>query len=266
MKKYLLLLCLISLPALAALEFKIFTLQHRFASDLLPVVQPMVGLGGTATGMNNQLIIRADSTQMREIEAIVAQLDAAQVNRKITVNSNQTKQSNGTSFGASGTINSGRVVISNGRRLPSNSGRIDIEQNSRNSQQSSQQFITVLDGQRAFIRVGQLVPYTQDWVTIIGRYAQFQQTTDWQDISTGFAVRPRTVGNIVELEITPRIAQLNSQQFIDFEELSTVVRTPLGAWVDIGGLMQQRDEVSQKILSQQSGYSSETSQLTVKVD
>lgn len=266
MKKYLLLLCLFSLPALAALEFKIFTLQHRFASDLLPVVQPMVGLGGTATGINNQLIIRADSAQMRDIEAIVAQLDAARINRTITVQSNQANLADGTSLGASGTIQTGRVVISNGRRLPNQSGRIDIEQNSRQSQQSSQQLITVLDGERAFIRVGQLVPYTQAWVSITGRYAQLNQTTDWQDISTGFAVRPRTIGNMVELEITPRIAQINGQQLIDFEELSTVVRVPLGAWVDIAGVMQQRDEVSQKILSQQSRYSSESSQLKVKVD
>ena len=58
---------LASAPVLAETEFKIISLQHRFASDLLPTIVPMVGLDGTATGMNNQLILRAQPERMREI-------------------------------------------------------------------------------------------------------------------------------------------------------------------------------------------------------
>ncbi|MDE0925629.1 MAG: hypothetical protein OR997_00845 [Methylophilaceae bacterium] len=42
------------------------------------------------------------------------------------------------------------------------------------------------------------------------RYIQVDRITDWLEVSTGFAVRPRTIGNQVELEVTPRIASLNS--------------------------------------------------------
>ncbi|HSF71497.1 MAG TPA: nodulation protein NolW, partial [Methylotenera sp.] len=72
--------------------------------------------------------------------------------------------------------------------------------------------------------------------------------------------------NEVELEITPRIARMNNQGFIDFEELTTVIRTRLGSWVDVGGTMQQNDEVSRKILGSQSSYSQQNSSLSVKVD
>ena len=41
-------LLLIGSNALAEIEFKMITLQHRFASDLLPTILPMVGLDGTA--------------------------------------------------------------------------------------------------------------------------------------------------------------------------------------------------------------------------
>ena len=71
MKKLLFVLLLISCTALAETEFKIITLQHRFASDLLPMIEPMVGADGTATGMNNQLILRAQPARMREIEEVV---------------------------------------------------------------------------------------------------------------------------------------------------------------------------------------------------
>lgn len=51
----------------AETEFKIITLQHQFADNLLPIIPPMVGADGTATGMQNQLILRASPDRMREI-------------------------------------------------------------------------------------------------------------------------------------------------------------------------------------------------------
>ena len=266
MKKYLLILLLLSFSAFAETEFKIFTLQHRFASDLLPTINPMVGTDGTASGIDNQLIIRTQPERMREIEATVAKLDAARANRKISVNTSNNLQSQRERVEVTGSRKIGKVTVSNDRRAKPGSSGIDIENSSSNTNQNSQQFINVLDGERAFIRVGQIVPFTQEWVTISRRYIQVDRFTDWREVTTGFAVRPRTVGNNVELEITPRIAKPNNQGFIDFEELTTVINTTLGNWVDIGGTMQQNDEVSRKILGWQSDASLKTSNLSVKVD
>ena len=266
MKKLLFILLLISCAAFAETEFKIITLQHRFASDLLPIIEPMVGADGTATGMNNQLILRAQPARMREIEEVVTKLDAARVNRKITVNTSNNLQSQQERVEAKGATKVGKVTVSNDRRAKPNTGRVEVENSSSNSSQNSNQFINVLDGERAFIRVGQIVPFTQEWVTITRRYVQVDRFTDWHEISTGFAVRPRTVGNNVELEITPRIARLNNQGFIDFEELTTIMRVSLGNWVDIGGAMQQNDEVSRKILGLQSTSSQQNSSLSIKVE
>ena len=266
MKKYLLILLLLSFSAFAETEFKIFTLQHRFASDLLPIINPMVGTDGTASGIDNQLIIRTQPERMREIEATVAKLDAARANRKISVNTSNNLQSQHERVEVTGSRKIGKVTVSNDRRAKPGSSGIDIENSSSNTNQNSQQFINVLDGERAFIRVGQIVPFTQEWVTISRRYIQVDRFTDWREVTTGFAVRPRTVGNNVELEITPRIAKPNNQGFIDFEELTTVINTTLGNWVDIGGTMQQNDEISRKILGLQSGASHKTSYLSVKVD
>ena len=270
MKKILLILLFFCTSSFAQTEFKIFTLQHHFANDLLPIIEPMVGMDGTANGINNQLIIRANPERMREIEATIVKLDTARVNRKISVNTSSNSQTQRERVEASGSTKVGKVTVSNDRRAQNsnkpNSGRVEVENSSSNSSQNSNQFISVLDGERAFIRVGQIVPFTQEWVTITRRYIQVDRFTDWREITTGFAVRPRTIGNDVELEITPRIARLNNQGYIDFEELTTVVRTTLGNWVDIGGTMQQNDEVSRKILARQSASSQQNSNLSVKVD
>lgn len=276
MMKKLFLICLLFCSSVfmqsasAETEFKIFTLQHRFANDLLPMIDPMVGADGTANGVDNQLIVRAQPDRMREIEALVAKFDAARVNRKITVSTSNNVQSQQKRVEATGSTKVGKVTVSNDRRARPNSGNIDIENSTHNTRQNSNQFINVLDGERAFIRVGQLVPFSQEWITVTRRYVQLERFTDWREVTTGFAVRPRTVGNpnekIVELEITPRIARLNGQGFIDFEELTTVIRTSLGSWVDIGGTMQNNDEVSRKILGFQTSASQQNSALSVKVD
>jgi type II secretory pathway component GspD/PulD (secretin) len=252
--------------AQAETEFKIITLQHRFANDLLPIIEPMVGAEGTATGIRNQLILRATPERMREIETTVAELDAARVNRRITVNSSNQSRTLRERIEASGKVNVGNVTIGNDRNVKPNTGNIEIENRTSNTHLNSSQFLNVLDGERAFIRVGQAVPFTQEWVNIIGRYIQIDRTTDWHDVTTGFAVRPRTIGNQVELEITPRIARMNSLGYIDFEELSTIVRVSLGEWVDIGSAMQNHDDVSRKILGFQNTASQQYSNLVIKVD
>jgi len=266
MKKLLFALLMMSFSAFAETEFKIITLQHLFASDLLPIVEPMVGADGVANGMNNQLIVRAAPERMREIEVIVAKLDVARVNRKITVKASSYVQTQQERTEANGAVKVGKVTVANDRRAALNTGRVEVDRNRSNSTQDSNQFVSVLDGERAFIHVGQSVPFTQEWVTITRRYVQIERTTDWQEISTGFAVRPRTVGNQVELEITPRIAKLNSSGYIDFEDLKTTLRVNLGDWVDIGGTMQTNDEVSRKILGLQNISSQQKSNLVIKVE
>ena len=257
---------LASAPVLAETEFKIISLQHRFASDLLPTITPMVGLDGTATGMNNQLILRVQPERMREIEALIEKLDAARVNRRITVSNSLQQISQSSNIEASGTVRSGNVTISNTKRRQINGGNIVIERNTSTMRQTGNQFINVLDGERAFISSGQIVPFTQEWVSITRRYVQIERITDWREVTTGFAVRPRTIGNQVELEITPRISSMNQQGFIDFNELSTIVSLNMGEWLDIGGTMQNKDEISRKILGSQSASTSLNSRLLIKVD
>jgi hypothetical protein len=268
LKVFFCLICLMpfNLMVYAETEFKIITLQHQFADNLLPIIAPMVGVDGTATGIQNQLILRASPDRMREIQATVQQLDIAKVNRRITINTSNNSQSQLNRSEVRGKINIDNITIGNNRNANANSGTIILERNRNNSESNSSQFLNVLDGERAFIQIGKIVPFTQDWVNITRRYVQIERVTDWRNITTGFAVRPRTLGNQVELEITPRIASLNNQGIVDFEELSTILRISLNEWVDIGGTMQNNDDISRQILGLQNSTSSQHSSLMVKVD
>jgi type II secretory pathway component GspD/PulD (secretin) len=252
-----------------ALEFKIITLQHRFASDIIPTIQSMVGDDGNVSGIDNQLLVRASPERMAMIEQIVATLDSARKNLRITVSHEDMRQSNSNQAGVSGNARIGNTDINVGR--PSrgygqDNLEIDIGQHENTTSQSGSEFITVSDGGSAFIRVGQSVPFTQQWLVWTQQYAHIQQATVYQDITTGFAVRPRMIGGQVELEVSPRISSLSSGDVIDFQALSTVVRVTPGQWFDLGGAMQTRDNVSRAILSGQGSSGSQQSRLMIKVD
>jgi hypothetical protein len=45
--------------AMAGTEFKILTLQHRFAQDMIESIRPFVGTYGSAAAIQKQLIILA---------------------------------------------------------------------------------------------------------------------------------------------------------------------------------------------------------------
>jgi len=265
---WLLLAFSLTLQGHAASDFKIFTLQHRFAEEVLPTIQAIIGNHGTASAIQNQLIVRTDSKTMAEVEQTIATLDTTRENFTISVK----RQNNLTGNSRNSTVR-GRTRIGNATIQTGNDARngrdgiqIGIEDNQTNSQQSSQQFIRVTDGAPAYISVGESIPYTSEWVLFTRRYAVRQVSTQFLDIGTGFTVRARSIGSQVELEITPTFSSLQQDGRIEFEQLSSTVRAQRGEWVNIGGIMQDKDEVSRAILTSSSGQSSQNSQLFIRVE
>jgi type II secretory pathway component GspD/PulD (secretin) len=256
------------LQANAETEFKIITLQHRFADEILPAIKPLIGDEGTATAMQNNLIIRTHRNNMAEIEQLISSLDTVRQNLKITIRPNTNNDIKQSRTEITGRSRIGNVTVETGGRgiNKQNGLAFDIENYQSKSNVSNEQFIRVGDGEQAFIRVGQSVPYTQEWISLTHRYLGIQGSTAFVNIDTGFAVRPRTIGNKVELDITPRFSHFNRNGFIDFTTLTTTVRVNRGEWLDIAGMMQQTDEVSNAIFSSQSNIDSHNNQLLIRVE
>lgn len=262
-----LLLVLLGMSAsLSHAELRIITLQHRMAQDILPAIQPMVGRDGSVSELNNTLLVRGTPDELSMIEQAVAALDVERRNLRITISHESSQQIQTESYGLSGRVGRAGIRAESPASRSNRDIQLNLDKNTSNKGSRGSEFVTVLDGERAFIRVGQSVPFSAQWSQYMQRYSPRAANVEFRDITTGFAVRPRTIGNQVELEITPRIARLNSSQFIDFEELSTFVRVPSGQWFDLGGAMQSRDEVSITILGYRSQSGSDRSQLLIKVE
>lgn len=271
------LLCIFSIWATfethAGSAFNIITLQHRLAEELLPVIRPLVGNDGTASAMQNNLIIRTSPEKMQQIEQMISVLDTARQMLKVTVSRGELRHEQKSGIEVSGrTYHNETVNASGSQQHRMKEGlAVDITEQKTTKNLHNTQFIRVLDGEQAFIRVGQSIPYSQQWRTYTQRYASTQQITAFVSIDTGFSVRPTIIGNEVALEITPRFAALGpsalgQSQDINFASLATTIRIPPGGWVSLTGTMQQKDDVSRAILNFQNIQEVSDIQLLVKVD
>ncbi|MDO9151514.1 MAG: nodulation protein NolW [Methylotenera sp.] len=264
----LLIMLSISLLSDAVSEFKIFTLQHRFAEDILPTIQAIISSNGTTYAIQNQLIVRTDSQTMIEVEQTIATLDTARENLKIRVKrqGNMTESSNNTSVRGRTRIGNATIVTGNDSRHSRDGVNINLENNQTRSLQSSEQFIQVLDGAPAYISVGESVPYTSEWILLTQRYAVTQTNTEFIEIGTGFTVRARSIGSRVELDITPTFSKLKQHGRLEFEQLTSTVMVNRNEWVNIGGIMQENDDVSRTILSSKNGRTYENNQIFIRVE
>jgi len=251
--------------AMAAEQFRMITLQYRMARDVLPVIEPLVGPGGSVRAIDNHLLITASPEQLAQIEAVIERMDVMRRNVRITVSHASDLQWQQRGAAVRGRVSAGDVEVVVPPAVGDGVG-LQVYDSNTKSYGAGTEFLTVLDGEQAFIRVGQIIPFTQRWILLTRRYAIVQENVEFQDITTGFAVRPRYMGDQVELEITPRIARWNQAGFIDFEELSTIVRVSPGEWFDLGSTMQNRDEVSQAILAGEQREERRNSTLRIKVD
>jgi type II secretory pathway component GspD/PulD (secretin) len=246
-------------------QFKIITLQHRFGQDLLSAIQPLAGPDGVVSASGNHLFVDASPERMAAIEQAVARLDVESRTYRIQVDRSGSNHSSSGRLEAGGSIG-GDVRIQRSRpRADSRGVTIEMDSRETSSRTRGSEYISVLDGARAFIAVGQSVPFTENWMTILRRYAHVQQTVQYRDITTGFSVLPRQIGESVELEITPRISSLRNDGIVEFQELATTVRVMPGVWFNLGGAMQGRDEVSREILAHGGGKMENSSELWVLI-
>ena len=247
-------------------QFKIITLQHRFGEELLPVLQPLAGANGVISASGNNLFVDVDPTRMPVIEQAVARLDVQ--SRMFGIRVDRSGEHNHTSSGAdiSGRIGNKVRIERSGPRRSGSGVDVRIDSRETTTRSRSSEYLNVMEGAPAFIAIGQSIPFTEVWTSYLRRYAHVRQTVQYRDIVTGFSVVPRAIGNEVELQITPRISSLSGGDAIEFETLATTVRATPGTWLNLGGTMQERDEVSRAILSGTQGTSSSSGELWVLVE
>lgn len=240
-----LVLALFGLPALAQQEVEVIPLRHQTVDRVLPVLQPLLEPGGTLSGMNNQLFLRASRRNRDEIRKALAAIDIPLRKLMIQVTSNR-------EAGRQGAGASGQVVV--GGRSEANARVWDSRSA---SSAGGSQMVQTVEGGRAYIRVGRSLPVTLRQVVIGPGGVVASETVVYRDIGQGFYAEPHVNGNRVTLEIsqqadTPGRYGAGSA---DVQHLSATVSGFLGEWMELGGSGEQASG------SERSGFSLSTGEL-----
>lgn len=201
-------------------DFKVIELHYRSAEEILPMLQPLLGSTSALTGRGFQLIVKAPTAEMKQIKAIVAQLDRAPQQLLITVEQV-----------ADHTLSQRGAGVS---------GSVDLRVHSTGGQDEStlRQTLRVMEGQEAFISTGQDVPVAESAPVICGADTLSSGSVEYRAVRSGFIVLPRVNGETVTLTITPQRMQHRGNQggAIDVNAASTTLNGPLGEWIEFGAV------------------------------
>lgn len=261
----------------SAEEARVIQLKHRPAGEIIPLIRPLLGPEDALSGTDYRLIVRTSDRNMQDIERLLAQLDVAQRQLRITVEQRVVDDRDTTTHSVEGEVKIGdKARIQLPEKSPDKRGlvvqkdnlRFRTGQRSTAGRNAASQTVMTLDGQRASIRIGQSVPHVKKILAIGGRQVLIAQGIELQDVTTGFDVLPRVHGDRVRMEITPRLSTLRDPAtgLADFQELSTTVEVRLGEWINLGTILDHRNEIDRAILESAATESGERRTIRLKIE
>jgi type II secretory pathway component GspD/PulD (secretin) len=210
-----------------AQQMEIIELRSRTVDQVLPVLLPLVEPGGTLTGMNNQLFLRASPRNRADIKKALAAIDTP--SRRLIIRVSQNRDAEQSARGGEA---SGQVVLGSTRR--SNvEARVWDTKSVRG--ESAAQMVQTVDGGQAFIQVGRSLPIPMRQVIIGPGGAVVNETVVYQDVGRGFYAVPYLNGERVRIEISQQAASQGGYGSINSQRLSTTVSGRLGEWIELGG-------------------------------
>ncbi len=257
---------------------RILELEHRPAEEILPVIRPLLGRGDAASASGFKLIVRAaQPATLDEIERVVRTLDVPRAALTLVVRYAAVSDRTRTHGGVSGEAALGdrtRVVITEGESAPGGAVvehkglRLHGVETTTTASRETVQSLRVMDGQRAYIQVGQSIPHIQQVLVLAGKQAILSQGVSLQQATTGFEVLPRVRGEQVLLEITPRVGSVDDPALglVRLTELATTVTVRRGEWVDLGALAGTGEAVRRAILESGTTRSGERQTILIKVE
>lgn len=261
--RILILLLLLTTTVWAATSTEVVELRYRSAADLIQVIQPHLGSSESVSGLDNKLVLRLDAANRQAILDLIHQLDKRPSQLLVSVRQAADQQSSHIDAGVSGRYRTGKGSVQVGNDDRPLSGRI-IQHQTKSDTGNTQQ-VRVMDGQPASFQVGQLVPvpggsaHTPDgFILHEGIY--------YQEVVTGFYVRPRITGERVRLEVSPQQQSLQSDGSIAVQSVNTIIEGRLGEWLDIGQVVEDFNQNQSGLLSYGNIQGRNRSRVEVKVD
>ena len=269
-----------------ATVLEVIPLRYRTVEQVLPVIQPMLAKGGTASGLQGQLVIRTTPGNLEEIRRILASIDTVPRRLLITVRQDADASYSERGVGVSGRIGTdqGRVTVPGSVAGPGGSAvvregddrlRARVVDSSSADSDRNTQTVQVMEGSPAFIRVGQSVPIQQQQQPLVRTFPGGRTVTEqvvggveYRDATSGFYALPRVAGDRVTLDISAQREALSGQVQGGFnvQRAVTTVAGRLGEWIEVVGTSQTASGQQSVLLGRTAATASDTRRVLVKVE
>ncbi len=205
---------------------QVITLQNRPASEIQPLLTPLLEATDVVTGSGFDLIVKTTPERLESILALIDQLDGRQHNLLISVLQSSHKTAEQLNAEAAIAASSSTIRM---QGMGGDTRNID-------NRHATQQLRT-LEGRPAHIQTGQQRPVEHITVYDSGYgYPGISSTTQMQEAGSGFAATPRLVGdNEVIIDIAPWSDRFLNNRGLETQNLQTSIRAKLGEWVELAG-------------------------------
>ncbi|MDH5570563.1 MAG: hypothetical protein OEY89_02285 [Gammaproteobacteria bacterium] len=230
-----------------------FSLRHRPAEDLIPLIKPFIHPEGAISGSGFKLFIKTTGSNMEQLKEIITELDVKlktlrisistdskvlEKQQQLSVSTQPGIQSNASSPGVQ------KIIIEKGAK---HSITTRVSSTETRTTQPTAQYIQLLEGQWAMIKTGNAIPYTERQTNPDGTVTE---TIHYQQRSTGFKVRAHTNGDLVYLTLRPEIEQASEEGGgkTVYQNIDTSITTHLNKWVELGGTNRRSEQSAQGLL------------------
>ncbi len=257
MKTFFLIVFIFFSPILSAQQvIEVIELKSQLPENIVPVIKPLLGSRGTATSMNNRLILKVEADQLNEIRRLVDQLDRPPQRLLIEVSHEGGVQGQQSDFDVKGRIST----------TGNNQVNVQIKERSTRGQFDANQMVQATEGYPALINYGQVIPYREHHVQAYGNHVRRQSFTSFEDATSGFYVVPRLNGDRVSLEILQHRNRYQPQnRSIAVQNTSTFLSGRLGEWISLGSIGESTYQRDQGIVSRRTRDVNQDQQLFVRV-
>ena len=219
---------------------EVITLYNRPASEIQPLISPMLEDTDRVMADGSNLIVKTTPERLNEIKKFINNLDTRLNNLIITVI--QSRHTTAEELNAAARVNL-NIPIDD---LSKSSGRITGHYDRAKIQNANEstQTIRTLEGNSAYITVGKTYPIQNVQIYNSGYgYPAVSTSTEFIDATTGFAVTPRLTEQHpisgeqqVILDVSPWSDNVNVQGQIEFQNVQSTIKINLGQWVELGGI------------------------------
>ena len=252
-------------PDVCRAETVVIPVHYRSAAEVLPIVKGILSPTGSVTFADSvhSLVVTDTDVSIQQLRTFLETFDKPPRQVRIRLKFQEKTASQYRAVAGRGKVSGKGWSVSTGGKAEDG---IEIRADDRkeSEQRTSEHLLVTTSGSPAYFFTGIEVPYKQQWINFCRQYASCPETVEFRRIETGMEILPVIIGERANIEITPRISQVQTgdlQGVIRFTRSSIQLSISLGQWVEIGGTQQAGNEVLSAIIG--SGRGKEHSSLSM---